>query len=97
LPIPTVLREAQRKEGLQSAFVVILWSKGRVLGGLVVGSRAPREFSPADINLLIAVGSQISNAIDRSVLYEETRLATKICGARKEQLFHSEKMAAVGN
>jgi len=26
-----VLREAQRKEGLHSAFVVILWSKDRVL------------------------------------------------------------------
>src|SRR5712692_3944322 len=96
LPIPMMLREAQRKEGLQSAFVVILWSKDRVLGGLVVGSRTPREFSPADINLLIAVGSQISNAIDRSVLYEETRLAYENLRRTQEQLLHSEKMAAVG-
>jgi PAS domain S-box-containing protein len=96
LPIPMVLREAQRQEGLQSAFVVILWSKDRVLGGLVVGSRAAREFSPADINLLIAVGSQISNAIDRSVLYEETRLAYENLRRTQEQLLHSEKMAAVG-
>src|SRR5437868_10734729 len=96
LPIPFVLREAQRKEGLDSVFVVILWSKDRVLGGLVVGSRTPREFSPADINLLIAVGSQISNAIDRSVLYEETRLAYENLRRTQEQLLHSEKMAAVG-
>ena len=96
LPIPMVLREAQRKEGLHSAFVVILWSKDRVLGGLVVGSRAPREFSPADINLLIAVGSQISNAIDRSVLYQETRQAYENLRRTQEQLLHSEKMAAVG-
>ena len=96
LPIPIVLREAQRKEGLHSAFVVILWSKDRVLGGLVVGSRTPREFSPADINLLIAVGSQISNAIDRSVLYEETRQAYENLRRTQEQLLHSEKMAAVG-
>ena len=96
LPIPTLLREAQRKEGLNSAFVVILWSKDRVLGGLVVGSRTPREFSPADINLLIAVGSQISNAIDRSVLYEETRQAYENLRRTQEQLLHSEKMAAVG-
>jgi two-component system NtrC family sensor kinase len=91
-----VLREAQRKEGLHSAFVVVLWSKDRVLGGLVVGSRTPREFSPADINLLIAVGSQISNAIDRSVLYEETRQAYENLRRTQEQLLHSEKMAAVG-
>ncbi len=96
LPIPIVLREAQRKEGLHSAFVVILWSKDRVLGGLIVGSRTPREFSPADINLLIAVGSQISNAIDRSVLYEETRQAYENLRRTQEQLLHSEKMAAVG-
>jgi two-component system NtrC family sensor kinase len=96
LQIPMILREAQRKEGLHSAFVVILWSKDRVLGGLVVGSRTPREFSPADINLLIAVGSQISNAIDRSVLYEETRQAYENLRRTQEQLLHSEKMAAVG-
>jgi two-component system NtrC family sensor kinase len=96
LQIPMILREAQRKEGLHSAFVVILWSKDRVIGGLVVGSRTPREFSPADINLLIAVGSQISNAIDRSVLYEETRQAYDNLQRTQEQLLHSEKMAAVG-
>jgi two-component system NtrC family sensor kinase len=62
----------------------------------VVGSRTPREFSPADINLLIAVGSQISNAIDRSALYEETRQAYENLRRTQEQLLHSEKMAAVG-
>jgi len=96
LPIPAVLREAQNKEGLQSAFVVVLWSKDRVLGGLIVASRAPREFSPADVNLLIAVGSQISSAIDRSMLYEETRQAYENLRRTQEQLLHSEKMAAVG-
>jgi two-component system NtrC family sensor kinase len=96
LPLPSLIREAQRKEGLVSAFLVILWSKDRVIGGLVVGSRAPREFSPADINLLIAVGSQISNAIDRNTLYEETRQAYENLRRTQEQLLHSEKMAAVG-
>jgi two-component system NtrC family sensor kinase len=45
---------------------------------------------------LIAVGSQISNAIDRSVLYEETRQAYENLRRTQEQLLHSEKMAAVG-
>lgn len=96
LPLPSLIREAQRKEGLISTFLVILWSKDRVIGALVVGSRAPREFSPADINLLIAVGSQISNAIDRSTLYEEMRQAYDNVRRTQEQLLHSEKMAAVG-
>jgi two-component system NtrC family sensor kinase len=46
--------------------------------------------------LLIAVGSQISNAIDRTVLYEETRHAYDNLRRTQEQLLHSEKMAAVG-
>lgn len=96
LPLPAVFREAHRKEGLVSAYVVVLWSKDRVIGGLVVGSRTPREFSPADINLLIAVGSQISSAIERTLLYEETRQAYDNLRRTQEQLLHSEKMAAVG-
>jgi PAS domain S-box-containing protein len=96
LPLPPAFREAQQKEGLLSSFVVVLWSKDRVLGALTVGSRTHREFSPADINLLIAVGSQISNAIDRGALFEETRQAYDNLRRTQEQLLHSEKMAAVG-
>jgi PAS domain S-box-containing protein len=96
LPLPPIFRTVQQKEGIASSFLVILWSKERVGGVLAVGSRAQREFSPADINLLIAVGSQISNAIDRTALYEETRQAYDNLRRTQEQLLHSEKMAAVG-
>jgi PAS domain S-box-containing protein len=96
LPLPTVFRDVQQKEGLISSFVVILWSKDRILGALAVGSHAQRDFPPADINLLVAVGSQISNAIERTLLYEETRQAYDNLRRTQEQLLHSEKMAAVG-
>jgi len=84
------------KEGIVSAYVVVLWSKGRPLGGLVVCSRTPREFSTADVNLLIAVGSQISNATERALLYDESRQAYENLRRTQEQLLNSEKMAAVG-
>src|SRR5207237_767111 len=96
LPLAVVFRDAQIKEGIATAYIVILWSKDRVIGGLVVGTRTPREFSPADVNLLIAVGSQISSAIDRSILYEETRQAYENLRRTQEQLLHSERLAAVG-
>ncbi len=96
LPLPAIFRDVQRKEGIATTHVVVLWSKERVIGGLVVGSRAPRDFSPADMNLLIAVGGQISNAIERSLMYEETRQAYDDLRRTQEQLLHSEKMAAVG-
>jgi len=96
LPLPPIFRDAQAKEELVDVYIVVLWSKDRVIGGLVVGSRTPREFSPADVNLLIAVGSQISSAIERSMLYEETRQAYENLRRTQEQLLHSEKLAAVG-
>jgi PAS domain S-box-containing protein len=96
LPLPPVLREAQRKEGLVSEYIVVLWSKDRVMGALVVGSRTAREFSSADTNLLIAVGSQISSAIERTLLYDETRQAYDNLRRAQEQLLQSEKMVAVG-
>jgi len=58
-PSPRFCEKAHRKDGLQSAFVLILWSKDRVLGGLVFGSGSA-EFSTRGHHLLIAVGSQIS-------------------------------------
>jgi PAS domain S-box-containing protein len=96
LPLPQVFKDAQRQEQIASAHVVILWSKDRVIGGLVVASRSPRDFSPADVNLLIAVGSQISSAIERTLLYDQTRQAYDDLRRTQEQLLHSEKMAAVG-
>lgn len=96
LPLPAIFRDAQRKEELVSAYVVVLWSKDQVLGGLTVGSRSPKEFAPADINLLVAVASQLSNAIERVKLYDETRQAYENLRRTQEQLLQSEKMAAVG-
>ena len=96
LALPQIFRDAQIQEEIVTAYIVVLWSKDRVIGGLVVASRTPREFSSADVNLLIAVGSQISSAIERSILYEETRQAYENLRRTQEQLLHSEKLAAVG-
>jgi len=96
LPLPPLIREAQLKEGLASAYIVTLWSKEKLIGGLVVGCRQAKDFTAADISLFIAVGSQIANAIDRSRLYLETRQAYENLRRTQEQLLHSEKLAAVG-
>ena len=96
LPLPALARELQRKEGIESAYVVMLWAKEKIIGGLVVGSRRMREFSVADISLLTAVGSQVASAVDHSRLYEETRQAYENLRRTQEQLVHSEKLAAVG-
>ncbi len=96
LPLPALITDLKKKEQIESAYIVTLWSKEKIVGGLVVGSRVPREFSAADISLLIAVGSQVAGAVERNQLYEETRQAYENLRRTQEQLLHSEKLAAVG-
>jgi len=96
LPLPGLIADLRKKEQIESAYIVTLWSKDKIVGGLVVGSRTAREFSAPDISLLIAVGSQVASAVERSQLYEETRQAYENLRRTQEQLLHSEKLAAVG-
>jgi PAS domain S-box-containing protein len=96
LPLPPVFRDLQQKEGIKISHVVVLWSKDRIVGALIVGSRRLREFSGAELNLLTSVGSQIAVTIEKMLLHEETRQAYESLRRTQEQLLQSEKMAAVG-
>jgi len=96
LAAPEYLRELQQGEGIADVQVAVLWSKDRIIGALVVGSRLRREFSTAELNLLAALANQIAATIDKSVLLEETREAYESLRCAQEQLLQSEKMAAVG-
>ena len=96
LPLAPVFRGLHQKEGIEDSHVVVLWSKDRILGGLIVASRTLRDFSGAELNLLTSVGSQIAAAIEKTLLYEETRQAYDDLRRTQQQLLQSEKMAAVG-
>jgi PAS domain S-box-containing protein len=96
LPLPAAVRQMIKEEEISSAYVVPLWSKEKMVGGLTVGCRSTREFATADSSLLIAVASQVAGAVERSLLYEETRQAYENLRRTQEQLLHSEKLAAVG-
>jgi two-component system NtrC family sensor kinase len=94
--LPPGFRRLQVEEGLAVSQVVMLWTKDRIMGALLAGSRHAREFSTADLNLLEAVGNQIATTIDKSLLLEKTREAYETLRHTQEQLLQSEKMAAVG-
>jgi len=96
LPLPEVFRDLLEKEGIAVSYVVVLWSKDRILGALTVACRSFREFSAAELNLLNAVGIQVAYAVERTLLHEETRRAYENLRRTQEQLLQSEKMAAVG-
>ncbi len=94
--LPEEIRELHHKEGIQESQVVVLWAKDRIMGILVVGNRDAHGFSTAELNLLSAVGNQIANTIDKSLLLEKTREAYDSLRRTQEQLLQSEKMAAIG-
>src|SRR6202040_2867060 len=94
--VPEILRELLRRENIRESQIAVLWSKDRIMGILAIGSREAREFSPAELNLLAAVGNQIATTIDKALLLSETQDAYQSLALAQEQLLQSEKMAAVG-
>jgi PAS domain S-box-containing protein len=94
--VPEILRELLRRENIRESQIAVLWSKDRIMGILAIGCREAREFSPAELNLLAAVGNQIATTIDKALLLKETQDAYQSLALAQEQLLQSEKMAAVG-
>jgi len=94
--LPEEFREIHRQEGIQVSQVVVLWTKDRIMGVLIVGCREMRAFSTGELNLLSAIGNQIAATIDKSLLLDKTREAYETLRRTQEQLLQSEKMAAVG-
>src|SRR5260370_15154489 len=69
LVLPQIFRDIQAREELQAVYVVVLWSKDRVIGGVVVVRRTPREVSPSYVRLLASFGTLSSSYIVRSHLF----------------------------
>ncbi|HTK95155.1 MAG TPA: GAF domain-containing protein, partial [Terriglobales bacterium] len=94
--LPSALGEFVRAERLQSWIWLVLWANDTVVGTLGISSRAAREFSGSEEALLVAIGRQLANTIDKVRLYEETRRAYEDLTTTQEQLLQSEKMSAIG-
>ncbi|MCZ6625127.1 MAG: GAF domain-containing protein, partial [Deltaproteobacteria bacterium] len=60
-----------KKLGFQSSAGIAIVAKGVPVGVVHVFSRAVREFSPQDIEMLSAIGGQIGIAIENSRLFQE--------------------------
>ena len=98
LPLPEAqLRRSREKEQIESAYIVTLWSKDKIVGGLVVSSRIPRGiFRAPDVSLLRSpYDDRGCQRRGRSQLYEETQPGHRNLRRTQEQLLHSEKLTAV--
>ncbi len=94
--LPPELSNFVRAERLRSWIWVVMWSGEKMIGVLGVSSRKEGIFSDRDAGLLIALGRQLANSIEKVKLYEETSKAYDHLRSTQEQLLQSEKMSAVG-
>ena len=70
---PRLTRSAVKESGFHSLAIAPLVSRGQVLGTLFVITLGHQEFSQQDIELLTAIGSQISVAVENAHLYEQAQ------------------------
>jgi methyl-accepting chemotaxis protein len=65
------------RAGFRSIMNVPLFSKGRIIGGLLLRSFKPYAYTDRDVKLAERIGNQIAGAIASAQLYEETKQMVK--------------------
>ena len=66
------LRALLLSQGLRTVIGISLQAKERVFGVLVLGTSDHRDFTPAELRLLLALGHQIGMAVENSYLIQQT-------------------------
>ena len=66
------LRGLLLSQGLRTVIGISLQAKERVFGVLLLGTPDPRDFTPAELRLLLALGHQIGMAVENSYLIQQT-------------------------
>jgi signal transduction histidine kinase len=89
--------------GFRSIMNVPLFSKGEIMGGLLLRSFKPYAYTDKDVRLAERVGNQIAGAIanaqlfiERKLTEEELKKAYMKLKETQAQLIQSEKMASIG-
>lgn len=66
------VRELLLGQGLRTVIGISLQAKERVFGVLLLGTPDHRDFTPAELRLLLALGHQIGMAVENSYLIQQT-------------------------
>src|SRR5713226_3082628 len=70
-------RELALAQGLRSVVVISLQAKEQAFGVLLLGTPDSRQFTPAELRLLLALGHQIGMAVENSYLIQQTSRRTE--------------------
>jgi two-component system, sensor histidine kinase PdtaS len=91
-----------REEHYESILAVPILAKDRLEGALNVRTERPREFTKAEIELLMAIAGQVAQAIENAKLYDhaqrrvaELEALARISEAVSESLYLEESLEAV--
>ena len=86
----------------ESILAVPILARDKLEGALNVRTREPREFTPSEIDLLVAIASQVAFSIDHAKLYdeaqrrvEELEALARISEAVSESLYLEESLEAI--
>jgi two-component system, sensor histidine kinase PdtaS len=91
-----------REEQYESILAVPILARERLEGALNVRTEAPREFTPAEIDLLMAIAGQVAQAIENAKLYDaaqrrvaELEALASISEAVSDSLYLEESLEAI--
>src|SRR3954447_6578180 len=86
----------------ESILAVPILAREKLAGALNVRTRAPREFSESEIDLLVAIAAQVAQTIEHAKLYadaqarvSELEALAKISEAVSESLYLEESLEAI--
>ena len=86
----------------ESILAVPILARDKLAGALNVRTRAPRAFSPAEVDLLLAIAAQVAQTIEHAKLYREARrrvgeleALARISEAVSESLYLEESLEAI--
>jgi two-component sensor histidine kinase/putative methionine-R-sulfoxide reductase with GAF domain len=86
----------------ESILAVPVLARDKLAGALNVRTREPREFSPAEIDLLLAIAAQVAQTIEHAKLYAaaqrrvgELEALARISEAVSESLYLEESLEAI--
>jgi two-component system, sensor histidine kinase PdtaS len=90
------------EEEYESILAVPIVAREKLEGALNVRTREPREFSEAEIDLLLAIAAQVAQSIEHAKLYaqaqrrvEELEALARISEAVSESLYLEESLEAI--
>ncbi len=94
--VPEPARSWIVNRGYGSFVAVMMYSRRKTLGILLISSQNTNQFTANDHNLAIAIARQLGSSVEKVLLYEEMAQAYENLRSAQEQVLQSEKMSAVG-